>query len=208
MAYSSAPISQVARNSLGAVSSKYQETGERTVRWKRLVSQSIMLLALAGLVYGLSRAGRNSRSETLLQLYHSATLEGDSVSFAELRGRVVLLNVWATWCVPCMREAPQLQRLYDRFRRQGLIVVGVSIDAAGNDKSVRDFVNAFGLTYNIWHDPEQRVMTALGVVGVPWSVLIDAHGRRKWQMAGAWQPNDAGLLRVLTAALAETRPSL
>jgi thiol-disulfide isomerase/thioredoxin len=58
--------------------------------------------------------------------YGAATLEGDSVSLVDLRGQVVLLNLWATWCVPCRTETPHLQNLFETYRDRGLVVVGVS----------------------------------------------------------------------------------
>ena len=65
----------------------------------------------------------------------------------DYHGRLILLNVWATWCLPCRDEMPSIQRLYDEYRDQGLAVVAVSVDDPGADDDIREFVQEFGLTF-------------------------------------------------------------
>jgi peroxiredoxin len=78
--------------------------------------------------------------------YKALTLQGDSFDLADLRGEVVLLNAWATWCKPCVAELPDLQRMQERYEDEGLRVVGVSIDVRG-PQAVAQFLDDHGVTY-------------------------------------------------------------
>src|ERR1051325_8340885 len=79
-------------------------------------------------------------------------LGGDSVSLARLRGRPVLVNIWATWCGPCRDEIPYLEQVYTAYHARGLELAGVSIDFAGQEPAVKDFAKELGMTYPIWLD--------------------------------------------------------
>lgn len=135
--------------------------------------------------------------------YAARTLDGDTVSLAELRGQAVLLNVWATWCPPCRKEMPDLQRLHERYEARGLRVVGVSIDAPGADAAVHDFLAEFGITYTILRDPEDRISSLLQSPGVPVTLLIDAGGIVRWRHLGPVTSEDPGLVSAIEAALEE-----
>jgi peroxiredoxin len=129
--------------------------------------------------------------------YAAVTLDGDSVSLASLRGEAVLLNIWATWCPPCRKEMPDLQALHEEFGPRGLKVVGVSIDAAGSDEQVREFLDDYGITYPILRDPGERVATAFATQGVPVTVLIDPDGTVVWRRLGPVSMEDPALREAL-----------
>ena len=135
--------------------------------------------------------------------YAAATLTGDSVSTAALAGKVVLLNVWATWCAPCRAEIPYLQSLYEKRRAEGLEIVGVSVDARGQDEAIRAFAREFRMTYPIWRDPEERIQSLYMALGVPSSYLIDRKGILRWRRLGTIRESDTTLTRALTDALAQ-----
>jgi cytochrome c-type biogenesis protein len=78
--------------------------------------------------------------------YAAATLEGDTVSLASLRGEVVLLNLWATWCVPCRTETPYLQSLFEEHQSEGFRIVGTSLDTGNAADQVAAFVEEYGVT--------------------------------------------------------------
>jgi cytochrome c biogenesis protein CcmG, thiol:disulfide interchange protein DsbE len=137
--------------------------------------------------------------------YAATTLAGDSASTAALAGKVVLLNVWATWCAPCRAEIPYLQSLYERHRAEGLEIVGVSVDARGQESVITDFANEFRMTYPIWRDPDERVQSLYMALGVPSSYLIDRAGILRWRRLGTIHANDTTLTRALAAALAGAR---
>lgn len=133
--------------------------------------------------------------------YAATTLAGDSASTSALAGKVVLLNIWATWCAPCREEIPFLQTLYDRHRADGLEIVGVSVDARGQDDAIRDFAQEFRMTYPIWRDPDERVQSTFLALGVPASYLIDRTGVLRWKRLGTIHESDTTLTRALGKAL-------
>jgi peroxiredoxin len=133
--------------------------------------------------------------------YGGTTLAGDSVSLADLRGRVVLLNLWATWCAPCRHETPFLQSLQEAREEEGLTIVGVSMDTGDARDQVVDFVTEYGVTYPILLDPQMRGMDAYRVLGLPASFLIDREGVLKWMRFGPVAADDADFMDALETTL-------
>jgi cytochrome c biogenesis protein CcmG/thiol:disulfide interchange protein DsbE len=136
--------------------------------------------------------------------YRAIDLERDSVSLAALRGRVVLLNVWATWCHPCRDEIPELREVHATYRDRGLELVGVSVDVDGAEDHIREFMKEFDMTYPIWLDPEERVSTQFLIVGVPATFLIDREGVLRWRKTGPVMRGDTSLTNAIERALAST----
>ena len=135
--------------------------------------------------------------------YRATLLAGDTVTTDQLKGKVVLLNVRATWCAPCREEIPYLQKLFEAKRGEGLEIVGVSIDARGSDESITAFVKEFGMTYPIWRDPDERIQSLYMALGVPASYLIDRSGVLRWRHLGTVKPTDTSFTSALERALAE-----
>jgi cytochrome c biogenesis protein CcmG, thiol:disulfide interchange protein DsbE len=133
--------------------------------------------------------------------YAAVDLAGDSVSLGDLRGQVVLLNVWATWCAPCRVEIPELQALHEEHGQRGLRVVGVTVDSRHALDDVRQFIDEFGMTYDVWLDPDHTVLDRFSGAGVPLSVIIDRDGRIAWRHLGMFQRGDPNLLAALERSL-------
>lgn len=120
-------------------------------------------------------------------------LEGRDVQLSQLSDQVVLLNIWATWCPPCVQEMPSMQRLYDTIDHPDFEIVAVSIDAelgqignAGNvGGNVADFADRFGLSFTIWRDPDAHVQRSYSATAVPESFLIDRSGQIVKKVVGA-----------------------
>lgn len=119
----------------------------------------------------LPRPGRVEAPDFLLR-----TLDGQNRSLQQDRGKIVLLNFWATWCPPCIREMPSMQRLYDKFSDKGLEIVAISVDQ-GNPDGVRKFAEKMKLNFPIVLDPEQVTKQAYQVRALPTTYLIDRTGR-------------------------------
>jgi len=108
-------------------------------------------------------------------------LQGGSVSLAGLRGQVVLVNLWATWCPPCKAEMPTLQAYYDRHRDEGFVVV--AINDGDPAAQVREFVREYRLTFPVWLDPTYIASEkAFNTLNLPSSFVIDRSGsvRLRW----------------------------
>jgi len=137
-----------------------------------------------------------------------ANMEGDPVSLSDFRGKVVLLNVWATWCPPCRAEMPSMERLYREYRDEGFEIVAVSIDApvgqwdpvgrpGGN---IQAFADSLALTFPILHDPSGRIQSLYQTTGVPESFVIGKDGVIYRKVIGAteWDtPNYRELIQRL-----------
>ena len=118
---------------------------------------------------------------------------GQEITLAAFEGQVVLLNFWATWCAPCVREMPTLDRLQDKLGPQGLAVVAVSQDRGGL-AVVAPFVKRLGLRrLKIYLDPRGALSRAFGLGGLPTTLLIDAEGRLVGGLEGPaeWDSEEA-----------------
>lgn len=102
-------------------------------------------------------------------------LDGTKTTLDEFKGKVVLINFWATWCSPCVDELPALERLYNRLKDRGFIVVGVSIDDQKTE--ILEFQRRFGLTYPLLIDQSGEGKLKYGLSGVPESFFLDKEGR-------------------------------
>ena len=108
-------------------------------------------------------------------LFSLPRLDGsEAIEIETLRGRVVLLNFWATWCKPCEDEMPAMERLYQELRPEGFELLAISVDEA--EESVREFQGRLGLSFPILMDPGQDVAKAYQAYRFPESLLVDRGG--------------------------------
>ena len=101
-------------------------------------------------------------------------LEGKSQSLSQYRGKVVLVNFWATWCKPCTTEMPAMQTTYDKLRDKGFVVLAVN--ELEDDAKVREHITQHGHTFPVLMDRDNKVANQFGVFGLPVSVFIDEKG--------------------------------
>jgi len=114
--------------------------------------------------------------------------DGSEVSLSDLRGQVVVLNFWASWCTPCRREAPELQKVWEMYEGKGFVFVGVSHKDA--EDASRSFIQEFGITYPNGADLRSKISRAYGVTAVPETFVIDAEGRVAWVYIGEVQADE------------------
>lgn len=151
---------------------------KRRLRWVLDVGLWALLLGLlvwrfgpqVGAALGLGRGGEPA-PELVVE-----TLDGDALRLSELRGRVVLVNFWATWCAPCRLEMPGFQRVWEDYRDDGLVIVGLSTDR-GVRSDVARWVRERGFTYPIGFATGRAVRDFGGASTLPTSILIDRRGR-------------------------------
>jgi len=108
----------------------------------------------------------------------------DTASLEDYRGSVTLVNIWATWCLPCRDEMPSMQKLYDSLGSRGFRIAAISIDE-GSPEDVTAFAEKFGLTFDILHDRSGQVERLYQTTGVPESFLLDRRGVLVKRVIGA-----------------------
>lgn len=134
--------------------------------------------------------------------FQALRLDGTLSGLAAYRGQVILLNVWATWCIPCRAEMPSMERLQRQFTGTDFRVVAVSVDQERSEV-VRRFASDLGLTFDILHDPTGEIQRIYLTAGVPESWVIDRHGIIVKKVVGAteWDsPTTLALVRTLLDA--------
>jgi peroxiredoxin len=158
--------------------------------------------ALVGLVLGGAWVLVRGRTPAMAPDFSVVDVAGKTVRLSALRGRVVLVNVWATWCPPCRDEMPSMERLYRELRGPDFELLGVSEDDGGID-GVRSFARDLGVTFPILYDPQRQVGTRYGVWGYPETFVIDRSGRIVERVIGprTWDtPAQVAALRALMQA--------
>ena len=143
---------------------------------------------------------------TVAPMFSGATVAGPvkAKSLADYKGKVVLLNVWATWCGPCRTEMPSIEALHQALGPKGLHVVAISIDDPGKADDIRKFLADYKLTFEVLHDSLQAVQGAYQTTGVPETFIIAADGtiRKKFIGEADWNsaPNRALITQLLKDA--------
>lgn len=149
------------------------------------------------LVYGQHR-GRKQYEEAASGIFRLTTPDGKAIRLAQLRGQVVFLNFWATWCAPCRVEMPSMEQLYRELKGEGLVMLAV--DVQESPKQVARFMEDFQLSFPALLDTDGKVAARYRVHGIPTTVLIDRKGRLAGTVVGPreWSsPQGKAVIRSL-----------
>ena len=103
-------------------------------------------------------------------------LDGSVVTLSELRGQPVVVNLWASWCLPCQKEMPAFERAYEDYKDTGLLILGVNLTAQDSEATARAFVAEHGLTFPILLDRDGKAARAYQVMGLPSTYFVDRDG--------------------------------
>lgn len=179
---------------------------EQLPRRKRMVLVAVLIGVLSGFALSgwlLQRIASPDASGLPTSLPAGSTapeftlvdLEGETVALSAYRGQVVLVNFWASWCVPCQEEMPALQAAYESLQDQGFVVLGVNLrdrerPGSEGDSEVRDFIRRFVIEYPVAIDRDGTVSRAYNVSVIPTSFLIDRHGQVREVRIGIWRPGE------------------
>ena len=131
---------------------------------------------------------------------------GDTVRLNNYRGQVLLVNLWATWCDPCKAEMPEIQRLYDELKPEGLRVLAVSQDEQNTDV-VKAFIAERKFTFDVLHDQHHKSEDLFRAVGLPESFVIDRHGRIVKRVTGWIVHWDDAVQKALFRRLLQQKPA-
>lgn len=169
--------------------------GARRVR--AIVLGLVVLLALAYTIHRQkSRTAMGGAIHAIAPDFSLADLNGQTLSLAQFRGKVVLLNFWATWCEPCRAEIPELVKLQNSYRQPGLQIVGISMD--DDAKEVHPFYDQFHMNYPVAVGDAHLADRFGGILGLPVSFIIGCDGRIEARFIGALNfPNAEGQIKSL-----------
>jgi peroxiredoxin len=135
-----------------------------------------LLLFALGAVAGLQYLQRTARGGYEAPDFTLPDLQGNAYRLSEVRGKVVFLNLWATWCPPCRMEMPSMEALYRRLRQRGFVMLAVAEDEGGK-AAVEPFVRELGLTFPVLLDPEATLAPRYGATGYPETFIINRNGQ-------------------------------
>ena len=148
------------------------------LRSRSYIRQSLALaVALVALASGVawSMGSRVPVVGTAVEDFQLVDLSGKMQSLSQYRGKIVLVNFWATWCKPCTTEMPAMQAMYDKLRDKDFVVLAVN--ELEDDAKVREHIKQYGHTFPVLMDRDNKVANQFGVFGLPVSVFIDQEGR-------------------------------
>jgi peroxiredoxin len=137
-------------------------------RIRLLLSASALLACVAASAVTLQPSG-------MAPDFTLRSMDGPNVRLNEQRGRVVMVNFWATWCGPCRQEMPHLNKLHDKYRDSGFVLLGVNID--DNARAATDLATKLGLRFPVLLDTDKSVSRLYDLGSMPATVLIDREGR-------------------------------
>ncbi|PJF23023.1 MAG: hypothetical protein CUN56_03000 [Phototrophicales bacterium] len=132
------------------------------------------------------------------------TFDGEEFDLEDYRGQIVVLNFWASWCAPCHAEAPDLQRIHERYAERGVVLVGITYSETSVEDSL-NFIEQYGLTYRNGADPRMRIADSYRITGVPETFVIRQDGKIVKYYPGSI--NETILSNVLETLLAEDNAS-
>lgn len=111
-------------------------------------------------------------------------IRGGVSQLSDFKGKIVLVNFWATWCAACIEEMASMQSLYDNLKDDGVEIIAISIDRWNEDR-ILQYANDKKLSFHILHDPDQKVRKEYYVMGLPTSYIIDGEGKLRGYASGA-----------------------
>lgn len=171
-----------------------------------------MKIFLAILLSFIALASLHTQAKEITGVMPDFTLDsstGKNIRLEELRGQVVMLNFWATWCGPCRQEMPALENLYSRYGKAGFTILGINVEnskVVSKRSEIEKFVNEKNLTFPILYDNEKSVTTILEQqflgknMGMPTTVFLDREGNARF-LHEAYKPGDEAKYKKMIKTL-------
>lgn len=168
---------------------------------RRGFSAILLVVGLAWIFISADRSGTSTAGEIpapregfLAPDFSLSTPSGETFTLSELRGKAVLVNLWATWCPPCRAEMPDMQKLYDEYKDQGFMVLAVNMTYQDNPAAIVPFVQENGLNFPILIEETGKVAEQYELRSLPSSFFIDRNGIIQEVVIGG--PMSEALLRT------------
>lgn len=154
--------------------------------WGRLVAYALVIGLLALMGWGIVQAATGPVNSGQAPDFSLTTFQGETVALNELRGQVVVINFWASWCPPCREEAAYLERTWRKYRDQGVVFIGV--DYADTEKEALAYMAEFDITYPNGPDIGTRIAQAYRIRGVPETFFVNKRGQLRGVHIGPLKP--------------------
>jgi peroxiredoxin len=167
---------------------------------RSIVGPAIAFVVVLGAVVGLQFLQHNPVSGYAALDFTLPDLSGTPVRLSDLRGKIVFLNLWATWCPPCRAEMPSMQTLYERLKGRDFVMLAIAEDT--NAADVAGFVKDLGLTFPVLLDTDNTLPARFGVTGFPETFIIDREGQVIKHVIGPEEWTDPEFLHYFEELLA------
>ena len=148
----------------------------------QLTRRGVLRPAATALLLGSGAALQAAALQASAPDFTLRSVDGPNLRLQEQRGRVVMLNFWATWCGPCREEMPQLNKLYAKYRASGFVLLGVNVD--DDARHAADVAKRMGVAFPVLLDTDKAVTTLYAVSTMPSTLLIDRDGRVRYLHRG------------------------
>ena len=148
----------------------------------RFIHRSARLVAATAMLFVASAAIPAIGPSAAAPDFTLRTMNGPNLRLAEQRGRVVMVNFWATWCGPCRQEMPQLDRLYQKYKSSGFVLLGVNVD--DDTRKAADVASKLGVSFPVLLDTDKAVSKLYDLSTMPSTVIIDRDGKVRYVHRG------------------------
>ena len=154
----------------------------------RVIRGAALLLVIglvALLAWGVVKGANGPRDTGEAPNFSLTSFDGQTLALSDLRGKLIVINFWASWCQPCRQEAAYLEQTWRKYQSQGVVFIGV--DWVDTDKEARAYLSEFGITYFNGPDLGTRIAQDYRIQGVPETFFIDRQGRLQGVHIGPFQ---------------------
>lgn len=153
------------------------ENEKRSGKIIRLLAYAVVTGLLVFFAFGLRKANASQVTTGMAPDFSLTGFDGRTVKLSELRGKVVVINFWASWCIPCRQEAAYLEQTWRKYKDQGVVFIGV--DYVDTEKEARAYIKEFDITYINGPDLKTRISAAYNIKGVPETFYVSKNGELK-----------------------------